>query len=500
MIWDSGVTMSNEVTTTATSYPELPEQFQGRGVGRLLRMMGPGLIIASVTIGSGELVIASRGGAIFGYGMMWCFFYGGVFKAVQVYTASRHFTLTGEHPLETWKVLPGPRMWFPLLVVLPAVCLMPIAFSAIPETLAGYIHRLSGLPVNGADVGPWKWFEFVSNAWATLVLVVCLLLAVVSTYNVVEKASIVVLGVLVLLVTIAVVVLGPDLGEAFAGLLIPRVGDYPEWVHSTPELSERFSDRSPWLEVSLYLTAVGGGAYDYIGYIGMSREKGWGLSGVGPVSREDLERATADPELLQRARSWSRVPLVDAVGSFICVILVTLLFAMLGAMVLHPQHAIPVDRELLIHQEDFVTALHPQLKWIFRGGVFLAFIGTLYGAFEVYRHTCGEAGRVLAPSATRRLSGRGMKMLVMAYCTIGGLTLTWLPQSVAGNIIGRLTLGSLVSGAATCGLWCFAMIWVDRVRMPAALRMSWRLRIVTAIAGISMTILGAISITKYFVS
>jgi hypothetical protein len=36
--------------------------------------------------------------------------------------------------------------------------------------------------------------------------------------------------------------------------------------------------------------------------------------------------------------------------------------------------------------------------------------------------------------------------------------------------------------------------------MPAALRMSWRLRIVTAIAGISMTILGAISITKYFVS
>ena len=92
-----------------------------------------------------------------------------------------------------------------------------------------------------------------------------------------------------------------------------------------------------------------------------------------------------------------------------------------------------------------------------------------------------------------------MKTAVMAYCTIGGLTLTWLPQSVAGNIIERLTLGSLVSGATTCGLWCFAMIWVDQVRMPAALRMSRRLKIVTAMAGLSMVVLGATSIYKYFV-
>jgi len=499
VIWHSGMTMSSETTPSESVFPELPVKMQGRGPGRLLRMMGPGLIIASVTIGSGELVIASRGGAMFSYAMLWCFFYGGLFKAIQVYTASRHFTLTGEHPLETWKQLPGPPMWFPLLVVLPAVALMPIAFSAIPETLAGYIHRLSGLPVSGDDVGPWKWFEFVSNGWATLVLVVCLLLAVMSNYNIVEKTSIGVLGVLVVLVLIAVVVLGPDLQAAFVGLLVPRVGDYPEWVRSTPELAARFSDRSPWLEVSLYLTAVGGGAYDYIGYIGMSREKGWGLAGRGAVSREELERATSDQEVLRTARAWSRVPLVDAAGSFACVILVTLLFAMLGAMVLHPQHAIPVDKELLIHQESFLTALHPQLKWVFRGGVFLAFIGTLYGAFEVYRHTCGEAGRVLAPRTTRRLSVGGLKALVIAYCTVGGVTLTWLPQAVAGNIIERLTLGSLVSGAATCGLWCFAMLWVDQVRMPRALRMSWRLKSVTAIAGLSMTALGATSIYKYFV-
>jgi len=110
---------------------------------------------------------------------------------------------------------------------------------------------------------------------------------------------------------------------------------------------------------------------------------------------------------------------------------------------------------------------------------------------------------VLVPRLTRRLTGRGsrgIKMLVMTYCTVGGLTLTWLPQSVAGNIIERLTVGSLISGAATCGLWCFAMLWVDRFRMPLALRMSLRLRLVTAVAGLAMSLLGATSIYKYFVS
>ena len=493
-VWHSGVTMSNEQTPEPVIYPELPAPLAGRGPARLFRMMGPGLIIASVTIGSGELVWASRSGAIFSYGMLWCFLYGGIFKAVQVYTASRHFTLTGEHPLETWKRLPGPRMWFPLLVVLPAVGLMPIAFSTIPETLAGYIHRLAGFSIEGDPVGPWEWFEFCSNGWATLVLVVCLMLAMCSNYTVVERISIVVLGLLVGLVTVSVVVLGPDLGQAIMGLLVPRVDEYPEWCRGV----EEFQGRSPWLEVSLYLTAVGGGAYDYIGYIGMSRKKGWGLAGRGSVPLEELERLPENGEQVQRAIRWTRAPLVDALGSFACVILVTLLFAMLGSMVLYAQQAVPVENDLLGQQEKFLTTLHPQLKWVYRGGVFLAFIGTLYGAFEVYQHTCGESVAVVAPRAYKRLGAGPLKVLVVCYCSIGGLTLTWLPTTMAGDIVGRLTIGSLVSGAATCGLWCFAMLWVDRVRLPRALQMGWPLKMLTTVAGVMMCVLGAISIYKYF--
>ena len=54
-------------------YPEPPPEMDRGGVVTLLKFFGPGAIIASVTIGSGETVFASRGGALFVYALLWCF-------------------------------------------------------------------------------------------------------------------------------------------------------------------------------------------------------------------------------------------------------------------------------------------------------------------------------------------------------------------------------------------------------------------------------------------
>jgi hypothetical protein len=88
----------------------------------------------------------------------------------------------------------------------------------------------------------------------------------------------------------------------------------------------------------------------------------------------------------------------------------------------------------------------------------------------------------------------------VVYCFVGGLVLVWLPEKIAGTIVDRTTFGTIISGAATCGLWCFAMLWLDYVRLPAPLRMSWRLRIATVIAGAAMTFLGVQTIISYIAS
>ncbi len=494
--------VSHEAMTSEGIYPEPPAALTRPGIVPRLALLGPGVIIASVTIGSGELVWASRSGAIFGYTMLWCFLYAGVFKAIQVYTAARHITLTGEHPIVGWRSLPGPPLWFPLLVALPAVMLMPIAFSGISEMLGGYVHRFAGIEATAIDVGPWEHLEFWINVWTTAVLSVCLGLALLSSYALLERISAVVLGLVVACIAGAVFVLGPDLTELCAGLLIPRTADLPD-IAFRPEYAAEFAGRSPWLEVSLYLSAVGGGAYDYIGYVGMVRSKGWGLAGRRDLSREQLESAVAgdSPEArmtILQARQWARAPLIDTCVSFFFVVLVTLLFGILGALVLHREGVIPANNDLLNQQERFLTILHPELDWLYRAAVLLALVGTLYGAFEVYRHTFVESFGAIAP---RWLTPRSIPYLrggTVAYCFLGGLAMVWLPVGVAGTIVERMTFGTIISGAATCGLWCFAMLWLDRVRLPVPLRMSRLLWCLTLVAGIGMTALGIQSTIAYF--
>ncbi len=490
----------NGPTTDSQVYPTPPPSLVKPRFSSLLTFLGPGIIIASVTIASGELVFASRSGAIFGYSMLWCFLYAGVFKGIQVYTAARHIVLTGEHPLVTWRSMPGPALWFPLLIVLPAVFLMLVGFSALPEILATFIHRLLGGAISGPDVGLWNHLEYWINVWATVVLTVCLILAWVSTYELVERISTVILGIMVFCIASALLVLGPDIPGLISGLLIPSVSDYPSWV--LQEYSETFAGRSPWLEVTLYLGAVGGGSQDYVGYIGFLREKRWGLAGRSVASLEELEKATANSPLeVERARTWTRAPLLDTTISFTFVILVTLMFAALGALVLNPNRAIPDGSEFLTVQESFLTALHPQLKWLYRIGAFLAFIGTLYGAFEVYYRVVAEGVRSIFPRLAASWPLRNLRTIVIFYCFLGGLTLVWLPREIAGNVLGRLTFTSVISGGtAACGIWCYAMLWADHVRLPPALRMSWKLKLATVVAGTAMVGLGVRVIVSYFQS
>ncbi len=475
-------------------FPKPPERLASLSIRNAFTFVGPGLIIASVTIGSGELVWASRSGAVFGYRMLWCFLLAGVFKAVQVYVAARHLTLTGEHPMVSWKTIPGPPLWFPLLIAVPTLMVMPIAFSGISEILGGYLRELTGLSMSDSAVGPFGGFEFWENFWGGSVLTICFVLAISSTLKTLERVSAVVLGLIVVCAAISVVACQPRFVDFLSGLLIPIVPDYETWV--VADYAETFAGRSPWLEVALYLSAVGGGTFDYVGYIGMIREKRWGLAGGEVASRDQLE--LIDDDQIVRAKIWTRAAMLDTGISFTSVIIVTLLFAVLGALLLHTEQRIPDNMTLLSEQESFFTQLHPQFLWLYRGGVFLAFIGTLYGAFEIYRWTVVESARALLPRWTNDKHVPTWRNLTVAYCYGGGIIMIWLPKQVAGDVLSRMTFGAVVGGATLCGLWCFAMLWIDYVRLPRVLRMSWLLWGSTLIAGIGMTALGGQTLIVYF--
>lgn len=311
-----------------------------------------------------------------------------------------------------------------------------------------------------------------------------------------------VIGTVVICIGASVVALWPDGVGLLYGLFVPHTSSYPDWILSDPRYAQEFHGRSPWLEISLYMMAVGGGAYDYIGYIGMVRKKNLGLSGRPIATRAELDAAVhrdnpdAD-ETISRARRWTRAPFRDTTISFSLVILVTLLFAILGALVLHPEHVVPANHDLLSEQERFLTHFHSALRWLYRTSVILAFVGTLYGAFEVYKHTFVESLRVIVPKLAVPERLPYVRAAVVLYIYLGGLILIWLPESLVENVVGRMTLISVLSGPATCGLWCFAMLWVERTRLPAPLRMGMPMKCFVCVAGAAMCIVGALILVSY---
>ena len=109
---------------------------------RWLSWFGPGAILASLTIGAGELIFSSRAGALFGYRLLWFFVVVLAIKWVLVFAAARHMVLSGAHPFERWMELPGPRGWLPLVFLVLAIPSFPIWVGFHAGTIGTLVARL----------------------------------------------------------------------------------------------------------------------------------------------------------------------------------------------------------------------------------------------------------------------------------------------------------------------------------------------------------------------
>lgn len=462
-------------------FPPLTEGLKSLSFLTLLRFFGPGAIIASVTIGSGETVFASRGGALFGYTLLWCFIGGGLMKFVQVYTASRYITLTGEHPIERWKYLPGPHGWAVWTLTIISIICFPLWLSGLPKMLGSLMVWIFEMDSDTLWGDP--------RVWGTLIVIVAVSLTFIQSYKALEITQTFIVSLLLACILVAVFAIKPDWLAAFLGAVIPSKPTYEAWVHAS---YPAISSRSAWIELGTYLGAIGGGTQDYFGYLGMLREKEWGLLGRTSDDGPEGVKLADDEDNIKVGRRWLIAPLTDAVVSFSCVILFTIAFMVLGAAILHPQHIVPDGLQLLSVQAEFLTLLHPKLIYLYQIGVFMAFFGTIFAAYELYTRTTYECLRPIVPRI-RNVPIAKIRPWVVAYCGLGGLAIMWM----GGNPVQIVTPAAIFGGVLTCGLWCFLMIWTDRKYLPKPLQMGKTLLILNVISGSFLTIWGIRGIYDY---
>jgi Mn2+/Fe2+ NRAMP family transporter len=449
-------------------YPPLSADLSG-GWMRLLRVFGPGAIIASVTVGTGETIFAPRLGAVFGYAMLWVVLTAVVFKAVQVYAGARYIVLTGEHPLRAWSRIPGPRAWVTKLLGIVSILAFPMWVAALSDALGSLCIWITGIGVGSSWARP---------LWATAIILTATTLTLIQTYNIVEGISTFILVLKMGLIILAILLVKPDWAAALWGMVVPHVPAYEPWVIAKyPE----FTGRTVVLEMAVLLGAVGGGVQDYLGYVGFLREKNWGASGQ---ASDGPARLACEPGVVARGLSWLRAPALDVTVSFGSVFLITICFMILGAAVLHPLRLVPTDADLYSQQSQFLGLIHPQLITVYKAGVFFAIFGAIYGMFPVYARTTYELATAIWPR--RGWNFDKLRLRVILYSAGGGLLLLWTGFKT-------VVLASIVApfaGVLGCGLWCLAMIWVERKHLPPVYRMSTWLLALISMAGITMTALG----------
>src|SRR5207247_4098211 len=122
----------------------LPSGLESRNPVAWLTIFGPGAVIASLTIGCGELIFSSRGGALFGYRLLWFFLLVLLLEWELVLVTARHMVLTGAHPFQRWMDLPGPRGWFSLVFFLLALLCFPIWVCFHSGTVGRLIFCVAG--------------------------------------------------------------------------------------------------------------------------------------------------------------------------------------------------------------------------------------------------------------------------------------------------------------------------------------------------------------------
>jgi len=467
----------------AIDSPALPLALRSNNPLAWLTIFGPGAVIASLTIGSGELIFSSRGGALFGYRLLWFFLVVLLLKWVLVFVAARHIVLSGAHPFQRWMDLPGPRGWFPLVFLLLALVCFPIWVSFHSGTVGTLLSWLAGTEQSLRGSA-----HFV---WGMVTLGVVLVLVFTGGYTALERVQLVIIVLMLLCFVVSVIAMKPDWPGFWKGFLVPRPLVYPEWAVSLPELA----GRPVWVEAITYVGVIGGSGYDYLAYVSYLRDKRWGQAGRPNATTVELEAMARDAAHINHR--WLRAVAADSALSFLAVLIFSSAFVACGTVILGPQHKVPGGGNLLALQAEFVTPIHPWLKYVYFVGAFFTIFGTLYGTIEVAPTVLREV--VLAFRADYAVKReKKLRFLAVSWAGFGGVVVlvwTFLSHLSSGaetppGLIAMLTPANLFTGVLACGLICLLTGWSELKFLPRGLRTNRFLIALNVFAGLIFLALG----------
>jgi Mn2+/Fe2+ NRAMP family transporter len=368
----------------------------------IFAMVGPSMVWCAEYIGSGEVILATRTGAILGNAILWMIILVIFLKYWIGMSGGRYTVCTGEGMVDMFDRIPGPRHWVVWIVLVVQFIGATFSIGALATAAGAFVNGI--VPI-GATLSGW----------------LVALFAVVVVWSGVFGVLEIVMSIFVFIIVVGVIYVAihvfPGLSEFLQSLTfqVPKV---PEWA-----LAVEGVNRNPWKEL-LPLAGWGAGGfasqvwYTYwvlgAGY-GAAAGRGYGKAADVSMLRQ-MTRQTAE-----KIKGWCRVLYADATLAMVIGIVVTGSFLIAGAGILRPAQIIPPKNE----QVAFELSKLFSLRWGSVGGfLFLlagaaALISTQVGQLAGWPRLLADSFRICIPGFNKKFAWKTQFRLFLLFfmCT-----------------------------------------------------------------------------------
>ena len=295
----------------------------------IFAMVGPSLIWAAEFIGSGEVILATRTGAILGSSVLWAIVVSIFLKYWIGMSGARYTVCTGEGMIDMFDRIPGPRHWVVWTVLIVQFAAGIVSIGSLATAAGVFISNLIPVPP-------------VFCGW--LVTVAAVAIAWTGTFDILK----IIMSFFVLIIVLGALFVAlhvfPTANEFLYSLTF-RMPEVPQWAQEIKGVTG-----DPWREL---LPLVGWGAggfasqvwYTYwvlgAGY-GATKDRGYGKS-ADVSALKNLSESAA-----RKIKGWCRVLYVDATLAMVIGIVVTGAFYLAGAGILGPEKIAPEGPDVAI--------------------------------------------------------------------------------------------------------------------------------------------------------
>ena len=390
-----------------------------------LRHLGPGMILAGSVVGSGELIITTKLGAVAGFVLLWFVILSCLVKVVVQTEIARHTIVSGQTFLQVFNTLPGPSgkrpPWlnFSWMAVFVTACVgalaiyvrvgadgsdgllgtaLAAAVLAVGIAMGWIVTRWQSPLAGGAGAGESRGtVNWITWLWFGMMLLMFVNSGAIlgGTGQVVEMVFPGLLGeggarywsILLAVLCGAILLAGTYAslermlfvlvsGFTLVTVLCTVLLNWTDHAVAWPELAEGLTFSLPEaLSATVVLTALamysgtGVSFSEMWNYTYWCVEKGY-ASYVGEPERGGAWR--------RRARGWIRVMYTDAGVTLVLYTGSTICFYILGAAILHAQGLDPDGRETLsVLSSIYTDGLGNWAAGLFLGGSFCVLVSTV---------------------------------------------------------------------------------------------------------------------------